>query len=405
MRQQASPPAASFSTSSPFKTFLRGRGAVVLYGIPTNACLIAPQYPVWHPTSQYRAGAVSISTTTLSRPGVICNLRTISKYEGRAGLFAGLRPTLLAVVPNATIYLSAYDEITSRLKRYNRSSRSSSSTNSDIIPRKMHTLRGGSNDTAPWIPFVAGASARLVASVATGKFIHFFTHHPFSHSPVVAMYLTTNTHTCCIPVAPLELVRTRQASATNGSARSQRTILDEFRLLLRTSGPTGLYRGLVPMVLRDVPFSAIYFATLESCRTGLSESKTLGTWGTRYYIENNVGEIRPPVRVDVLEAFLAAVVAGSIATIFTTPFDVVKTRRMTIRLSSSSSPIRTTSNQMIIGRSPSSLFGHMRLIVKEEGIVNGLWRGNSARMIKVAPGMALMISSYELGKRLLEDVM
>ena len=135
----------------------------------------------------------------------------------------------------------------------------------------------------------------------------------------------------------------------------------------------------------------------------------MGTWGTRYYIENNVvGETRPPVRVDVLEAFLAAVIAGSIATIFTTPFDVVKTRRMTVRLSTStstSSPIGMTANQMINGRSPTSLYGHMRLIVKEEGIVNGLWRGNWARMIKVAPGMALMISSYELGKRLLEDVM
>lgn len=158
------------------------------------------------------------------------------------------------------------------------------------------------------------------------------------------------------------------------------------------------------MVLRDVPFSAIYFATLESCRTVLSESKKLGTWGARYYIEN-FGE-RPPVRVDVLEVFLAAVVAGSIATISTTPFDVVKTRRMTVRLSSSSSiSPGMTANQMINGRSPTSLYGHMRLIVKEEGIVNGLWRGNLARMIKVAPGMALMISSYELGKRLLEDVM
>ena len=112
-----------------------------------------------------------------------------------------------------------------------------------------------------------------------------------------------------------------------------------------------------------------------------------------------------------MEAFLSAVVAGSIATIVTTPLDVVKTRRMTVRLSnsstsSSSSSIEKTANQkMINGRSSTSLFGHMRLIVKEEGIVHGLWRGNWARMIKVAPGMALMISSYELGKRLLEDVM
>ena len=187
VRQQASSASSSsFATTtstSPFKTFLRGRGAIVLYGIPTNACLIAPQYPVWHPTSQYRAGAnASISTTTISRQGVIGNLWTISKYEGRAGLFAGLRPTLLAVVPNATIYLSTYDEITSRLKQYDRSSRSSNSSSSmnnyyyyyqdNSSPRKMHTLRGGSNDTSPWIPFVAGASARLVASVVTGKFVY-----------------------------------------------------------------------------------------------------------------------------------------------------------------------------------------------------------------------------------------
>jgi solute carrier family 25 protein 39/40 len=34
--------------------------------------------------------------------------------------------------------------------------------------------------------------------------------------------------------------------------------------------------------------------------------------------------------------------------------------------------------------------------------VAGLWRGNQARMLKVAPACAIMISCYEFGKRVLE---
>ena len=42
----------------------------------------------------------------------------------------------------------------------------------------------------------------------------------------------------------------------------------------------------------------------------------------------------------------------------------------------------------------------MNDILREEGI-RGLWKGNQARMLKVAPACAIMISSYEVGKRLL----
>ena len=45
-----------------------------------------------------------------------------------------------------------------------------------------------------------------------------------------------------------------------------------------------------------------------------------------------------------------------------------------------------------------STFQHLRQIAKEEGFFAGLWKGNQTRMIKVAPGCAVMISCYELGK-------
>ena len=160
--------------------------------------------------------------------------------------------------------------------------------------------------------------------------------------------------------APLELIRTRQVSSgSNGS------IVDEFRRILKKNGPLSFYRGFGPMILRDVPFSSIYFVGLETCKQQLSESNILS---------NNV----------VMQSFVSGLVSGLFATILTTPFDVVKTRRQQVGSSSSRKQ---------------STFQSLQQIAKEEGFFTGLWKGNTTRMIKVAPGCALMISCYELGKK------
>ena len=144
------------------------------------------------------------------------------------------------------------------------------------------------------------------------------------------------------------------------------------------------------MVMPDVPFGATYFPSLEASRSALSNSTCLGRWGSRYHVKR--GD-RPPVAIMALKAFVGGMVAGSMATVLTTPFDVVKTRRMTDGPPAGGRPRRGV-----------TMFGHMRRIIEEEGLRAGLWRGNWARMMKVAPGSAIMISSYESGKRLLEDM-
>jgi solute carrier family 25 protein 39/40 len=161
------------------------------------------------------------------------------------------------------------------------------------------------------------------------------------------------------------------------------------------------------MVLRDVPFSAVYFPCLEAARSSASSSAALGRWGARYHRER--GD-RPPPAVDAIEAFAGGMAAGSIATVLTTPFDVVKTRWMTagigpVGAGAGDRDSRGGRGGRVLRGGGDTLLGHMRRIVEEEGVRGGLWRGNWARMIKVAPGSAIMISSYELGKRLLEDVM
>jgi solute carrier family 25 protein 39/40 len=58
--------------------------------------------------------------------------------------------------------------------------------------------------------------------------------------------------------SPLELIRTRQASHV-GSAEPVLGVVGELRSIIRSEGVAGLYRGLSPTLLRDVPFSAVYW--------------------------------------------------------------------------------------------------------------------------------------------------
>ncbi|KAL7526701.1 hypothetical protein ACHAXR_001608, partial [Thalassiosira sp. AJA248-18] len=344
----------SVSTSSiPVKAYLRGRGAVVLNNgllLPKNAfpCMVAPQYHV-SPTNTNICSRLFETTSRLIIPyhppdkpgGIFSTLLSISRAEGRAGLYAGLRPTLLAAVPNTAIYFTAYDEISLRLRRHH---------------EENSALNGNNTKQELYIPLVAGATSRLISSVTT---------------------------------APLELIRTRQA----GSIGSRNGIIEEFRLVLRMNGPIALYRGLGSMIMRDVPFSALYFLGLETFKGSLSKSSTLGAWGVRYYQDRG---IKTPTSVEVTQAFVSGAAAGAIATIVTTPFDLVKTRRQVVQRTEG----KTNGHNAVT----QGTFCHMRQIVQEEGFFAGLWRGNTTRMVKVAPGCAIMISCYEFGKRFFEDL-
>ena len=115
--------------------------------------------------------------------GTFSVLRHIFATEGVAGIYAGLAPTLVMSVPNTVMYFTAYDEIRARL-----------------------SLQPRADEYGPWIPLVAGSSARLLASLTT---------------------------------APLELLRTRQAMA--GSAGIGIGMWAEMREILRLEGVGSLF--------------------------------------------------------------------------------------------------------------------------------------------------------------------
>jgi len=285
--------------------------------------------------------SVGRSARLPSGAGTFRTLLAISRQEGLGGLYKGLGPTLIMGVPNTVLYFTAYDYISMQ-------------------------LNGLSAMGKTYTPLIAGSSARLLASFVT---------------------------------APLELIRTRQASVVGRTGKAA-GMGDEFRLLLRSrSGFRSLFSGIGPTLWRDVPFSAIYWYFVERFRADLSKLD-MGACGSRYYEDR--GRQVPPSIV-ALQSFISGASAGSIAAAFTTPFDVVKTRRQTATLSDADLTNKPHNSTVGFRRLNTSTFGHMRRIATEEGL-SGLWRGNATRMAKVAPACAIMISSYEFGKIVFTDV-
>uniref|UniRef100_A0A8D2JQA5 Mitochondrial glutamate carrier 2 n=1 Tax=Sciurus vulgaris TaxID=55149 RepID=A0A8D2JQA5_SCIVU len=81
--------------------------------------------------------------------------------------------------------------------------------------------------------------------------------------------------------------------------------------LLRTKGLAGLYKGLGATLLRDIPFSIIYFPMFANL--------------------NNLGVHELTGKASFVHSFMSGCVAGSMAAVAVTPLDVLKTRIQTLK--------------------------------------------------------------------------
>ncbi|XP_034983249.1 mitochondrial glutamate carrier 2 [Zootoca vivipara] len=81
--------------------------------------------------------------------------------------------------------------------------------------------------------------------------------------------------------------------------------------LLCTQGVAGLYKGLGATLLRDVPFSIIYFPLFANI--------------------NNLGQANLDEKASFFHSFISGCIAGSVAAVAVTPLDVLKTRIQTLK--------------------------------------------------------------------------
>ncbi|KAK4226631.1 putative solute carrier [Podospora fimiseda] len=287
-------------------------------------------------------------------------LRKIARNEGFTTLWRGLSPTLVMAVPANIIYLTGYDWL-----RFHPSS-------------PIQRATGIRDDYAP---LVAGSVARTLAATA---------------------------------VSPIELFRTRLQAAQGGtSSEHLAETLRGVKNMVQQNGYRSLWRGLTLTLWRDVPFSGMYWWGYETIREKLTDMLERGRGRTlEMDLDQNQRKARGRERrrsqsrenhTDTFTvSFVAGAASGAFASIATMPFDVGKTRTQVFRDGNGAAAAAAVKNAAAVPeeQSMTRLLWH---IFKTEGAA-GLWKGWIPRTLKVAPACAVMISSYEVGKRVFRGV-
>lgn len=241
----------------------------------------------------------------------------ISKVEGVSSLWSGLSPTLVLAVPTTVIYFTAYEHIKKWLTKQN------------LFTHSDSNQRIG-------ISLLSGGLARTWAVTV---------------------------------VSPLELVRTKMQS----QKMQMWQVKDALRTTVKSEGVLALWKGYMPTLFRDVPFSALFWPSYEITKqlchkTDLRRHK----FGTD---------------------LVSGSAAGAFASAITLPMDVIKTRRQ----------IELGETGLALGSKSVGTFAIAKEIVANRG-VQGLFTGLAPRMLKVAPACAIMISSYEHCKAFFRDM-
>jgi solute carrier family 25 aspartate/glutamate transporter 12/13 len=137
--------------------------------------------------------------------------------------------------------------------------------------------------------------------------------------------------------------------------------------IVKNLGLQGLYKGASACLLRDIPFSAIYFPSYSHLKRDL------------------FGE-SPTKKLGVLQLLTAGAIAGMPAAYLTTPCDVIKTRLQ------------------VEARKGESHYNGLRhcaqTIWKEEGF-KAFFKGGPARILRSSPQFGFTLAAYEMLQNLM----
>lgn len=235
--------------------------------------------------------------------------KKVLKNEGFLGLYRGLSPQLVGVAPEKAIKLTVNDLMRSLLRDSN-----------GHISLLSECISGGS----------AGMS----------------------------QVIFTN---------PLEIVKIR-LQIQGEAARIAGVPFEGAWKICTDLGIKGLYKGASACLLRDIPFSAIYFTVYSHLKTDL------------FHEGRNGKKISP------LELLISGALAGMPAAYLATPADVIKTRLQVVA---------RAGQQTYTG-----IYDAFKKILYEEG-VTAFFKGGLARVLRSSPQFGFTLLAYELIQRLI----
>uniref|UniRef100_S4RA32 Mitochondrial glutamate carrier 2 n=1 Tax=Petromyzon marinus TaxID=7757 RepID=S4RA32_PETMA len=151
---------------------------------------------------------------------------------------------------------------------------------------------------------------------------------------------------------------------------ASRSALQITRDLLRAQGIAGLYKGLGATLLRDVPFSIIYFPLFANL--------------------NSLGVTTPGERAPFYHSFASGCIAGSMAAVAVNPCDVIKTRLQSLQ--------RGVNEDTYTGIVDCT----KKILAKEGG--RAFFKGGGCRALVIAPlfGIVQVIYFFGVGEMIID---
>ncbi|ORX58953.1 mitochondrial carrier [Hesseltinella vesiculosa] len=231
--------------------------------------------------------------------------KKVIKNEGFVGLYRGLGPQLVGVAPEKAIKLTV----------------------NDFVRQRLTDKESGSIQL--WQEAVAGGAAGASQVVFTN---------------------------------PLEIVKIRlQVQGEQLKAHPDMPRRSAI-WIVKNLGIVGLYKGVSACLLRDVPFSAIYFPAYA-------------------HLKKDVFHEGPDHKLAISELLMAGAIAGMPAAYLTTPADVIKTRLQ----------VEARKGQTTY----SGITDAARKIMKEEGF-KAFFKGGPARILRSSPQFGVTLTVYEV---------
>lgn len=165
---------------------------------------------------------------------------------------------------------------------------------------------------------------------------------------------------------PLEIVKIRLQVQGELTKKADAAVPKRTAIwIVKNLGVVGLYKGASACLLRDVPFSAIYFPAYS-------------------HLKRDIFGESPAKKLGVLQLLTAGAIAGMPAAYLTTPCDVIKTRLQ----------VEARKGEQIY----TGLVDCAKKVWKEEGF-KAFFKGGPARILRSSPQFGFTLAAYEmLGK-------
>jgi len=175
----------------------------------------------------------------------------------------------------------------------------------------------------------------------------------------------------CLIVTPVELIKCRQQMEGMGSRSRVSSGFEIAKKILHYQGVTGLYKGNLITMMREMPAYSAQFATYETLKHGFRER----------YGEKTVLN------------FVAGAIGGFTAWLVSYPQDIIKTK---LQCDLNGTIRRYPVNKLI---PDGGIINCAKDIIKREGF-GGFWKGFSACTIRAMVSNAFTFLAYEEAKKI-----